>query len=155
MICVFTISGDRGSEFTLKCVRCNKTVESSTLKYIVTCISDEEISLWGVGTELESLLTEIGVEDGGCYNCKTAAIELNVRGVAWCSSHVPEVIALLETNRKKMGLLNQADAAKKIALAGYFTFESLILEAIRRAEEKDINTASVVSPESPRAASSS
>lgn len=88
---------------------------------------------YGPGTELKAMLR--GTEAAGC-GCNQRADLMDRLGVEGCRARLPEVVGWLDEAWGRLPWYKKLRAAGKAVLAGHLTTESLVLEAVRRAEAK-------------------
>lgn len=94
----------------------------------------------GPGTELKSMLREMGIAPKGC-GCDDRARQMDSWGVAGCRANLPTILNWLQEQQEKQGWLTILSAAAKAMVAGIAfnpldPLPGIVQEAIRRAEEK-------------------
>lgn len=102
----------------------------------------EAIPIGGVGTELTTILSSIGINPSNC-RCKERASLMNGWGLEGCREKKDEIVAWLRGEYKRVGWATVLAAVTK-AIATGLAFRlsitdpvpDLVEEAIRRAEEK-------------------
>lgn len=110
----------------------------------------------GPGTELKSLLAELGVGDANNCGCGSKAMQMDVWGVAGCRERRSEIVGWLAEQRRSRGWgATLAAATRALVFGAAFRLSfvdplgSLVDEAIRRAEEKEIAAARPFAEEPP------
>lgn len=91
----------------------------------------------GPGTELAALLHDIGINPAVGCTCKQMARDMDVWGCVECRNRLQLIVTGIENNQTGWGWKDKLSAAFKAATAGYFTIESMVTEAINRAEAKE------------------
>lgn len=100
---------------------CPQCGDTSDKRFDQECMIDRQ----GPGTELEHLLSRLGMVVLSTCACRKHINEMNSRGIDWCQDNVITIVSWLEAEAKSQQLLFSAAAAKLI-----------VKLAIRRAKKK-------------------
>ena len=100
----------------------------------------KNIPVTGPGAELAKLIEDIGVRPSASCQCERRAAQMNDWGVAGCRENHAVIIGWLKESFHELTLWNKVKLAAASLTASWLNplrpFESLLDEAIRRAEAK-------------------
>ncbi len=88
-----------------------------------------QISLEPVGDRLSEILSECGIGDPNCGECKKWIAQMNAWGISGCEQNSASIITRLNSEAKKASWISWA----KVAAKGYTSSLALLNEAIKRA----------------------
>jgi hypothetical protein len=111
-----------------------------------------KIHLWppgyGPGTELKSLLSEMGIEPPKDCDCNKKAAQMDIWGVVGCKQNFDTIVKWMQEGQTAWGWKDKIKAGSKAIKSGVAfklnplnPFPSLIKESIKRAEKKEKQTA--------------
>lgn len=116
-------------------------------RVICGCTAVPPVPLYGPGSELVSLICELGADPNNHCDCAAKAAQMNAWGVAGCREHRAEIVAWLWESAWKQWITTQASVAWEMRQEPWFKLldplGSLVDEAIRRAEENTKNPPTV------------
>jgi hypothetical protein len=99
---------------------------------------EKPIAAWpighGPGTELSAILHDIGINPKKGCGCRALSESMDFAGSAKCREDLDKIVESITANQANWSWREKLDAAFKVSTHGYFSIESLVLEAIRRSE---------------------
>jgi hypothetical protein len=91
----------------------------------------------GAGTELTETFQAMGVPS--CQACKALARKMDANGTGWCRANLDEIVAEIEARAAGLKWWEKLGLGARLAAAGRpLTIRGNVLDAIRRAEEREV-----------------
>lgn len=136
MNCPLVPDGQEGNRFVHRCPTCGRRVRSKSADpAAVKATCGVPSPLFGPGTEFRKVRIELHLDEKCGGGCAQLEAEMNVLGVAGCRQKRVELLAKLQKNAAKYGLLDWAKAGGFALWQGKpRSLEGLLDLAIQRAE---------------------
>lgn len=137
---------ERLSATEYKCKKLGFTIKAKTLPIRCTaCTLNVPADVIGPGTETKAMLLSIGIREKPACGCEDYAQQMDEWGVAGCREHFDEIVQRFRSLQAEYGWGDKLKAASLAAMTGLAfrlnwldPFPSLVEEAIRRAERKEV-----------------